>query len=164
MADNKISWATPDLLDDNPGKAQVVELQFQSFGQHSAFSGPCHTIHCIEDNTLVGKTLRGPGNGRVLVVNGEGSMRRALLGDMLAEAAIANNWQGVVVNGCIRDVDPINSMAIGVKALGTNPMKTDKLDGGESGIKIVIGNAVINDGDYIYADNNGVIVSHTKLD
>ncbi len=105
-----------------------------------------------------------PGEGRVLVVDAGGSMRRACLGDMLAEQASVNGWAGLVIYGCIRDVDEIMATDIGVQALGTHPMKTDKKGIGELGISVTFAGVTLSLGDYVYADNNGIIVSSQRLD
>lgn len=154
---------TPDLCDDHEGSVAAIELQFQHYGLHKYISGEAVTVKCFEDNSLVKQLVNTPGNGRVLVVDGGGSMRRALLGDMLAEAAVNNGWSGLVINGCIRDVQVINTLALGVKALGTHPMKTDKRGEGQQDISIAFGGVEINSGDYIYADENGVVVAKHKL-
>lgn len=154
---------TPDLCDDNEGKVDAFELPFQHFGLHKNFYGQIVTVKCFEDNSLVKALVNTEGQGRVIVVDGGGSMRRALLGDMLAEAAVNNNWAGLVINGCIRDVQVINTLELGVKALGTHPMKTDKRGEGQQGITLAFGGVKVADGDYIYADENGVIVSSEPL-
>ena len=154
---------TPDLCDDNEGRVAAFELQFQHFGLNKNFSGQAVTVKCFEDNSVVKELVNTPGDGKVIVVDGGGSMRRALLGDMLAEAAVNNGWSGLVIHGCIRDVQVINTLAIGVKALGTHPMKTDKRGEGQQQINIEFGGVSIANGDYIYADENGVIVAKEAL-
>ena len=154
----------PDLCDEFPEAVAVFETQFRSFGQHETFSGQAVTIKCFEDNSLVKKLVGTPGHGKVMVVDGGASMRRALIGDMLAEEAIANGWAGVVINGCIRDAATINQMAIGVKALGTIPIKTDKRGLGDQDITIRFAGVTVNPGDWVYADLNGVLISAEKLE
>ncbi len=154
---------TPDLCDDNEGSVAAFELQFQHFGLNKSFSGQAVTVKCFEDNSVVKELVNTPGDGKVIVVDGGGSMRRALLGDMLAEAAVNNGWSGLVIHGCIRDVQVINTLAIGVKALGTHPMKTDKRGEGQQQINIEFGGVTVANGDYIYADENGVIVAKEAL-
>jgi len=156
------TFSTPDLSDAAP-EAVAIELPFISYGQHRQFGGQAVTIKCHEDNSLVKQCVEEPGRGRVIVVDGGGSRRRALLGDMLAEKAAANGWAGLVINGVIRDVDEIGRTALGVHALGSCPVKTEKLGVGQRDIAIHIGGAVIVTGDYVYADNNGVIVSKRPL-
>ena len=121
------------------------------------------TIKCHEDNSLVKQAVGEAGEGRVLVVDGGGSRRRALLGDMLAEQAASNDWAGLVIFGVIRDVDEIGATAVGVQALGTIPVKTEKLGVGQRDIPLSFGGVDILPGDYIYADNNGVLVSREAL-
>lgn len=154
--------STPDLSDAAP-EALAIELPFISFGQVRQFGGQAVTIKCHEDNSLVKSCVEERGQGRVIVVDGGGSRRRALLGDMLAEKAAANGWAGLVINGVIRDVDEIGRTALGVQALGSCPIKTEKLGVGQRDIDIHIGGVMIAPGDYIYADNNGVIVSKRPL-
>ena len=154
--------STPDLTDANPD-ACAVELQFVNFGAIKQFSGPVVTIKCHEDNSLVKQCVGEAGAGRVIVVDGGGSLRRALLGDMLAEQAAANGWAGLVINGAIRDVDEIAVTAIGVQALGRCSLKTEKLGMGQRDVPVSFGGVTIAPGDHIYADNNGVIVSRRPL-
>ena len=154
--------STPDLT-DAASDAVAIELQFVNYGAIRHFSGVAVTIKCHEDNSLVKQCVGEPGEGRVIVVDGGGSLRRALLGDMLAEQAADNGWSGLVINGAIRDVDEIGATRLGVQALGTCPLKTEKLGVGQRDITLKFGGAMIAPGDYIYADNNGVIVSKRPL-
>ncbi|MFT6050416.1 MAG: regulator of ribonuclease activity A [Halioglobus sp.] len=154
--------STPDLSDAHPA-ASAIELQFQGYGALPQFFGEVVTIKCHEDNSLVKACVAEEGRGRVIVVDGGGSLRRALLGDMLAEQAVANGWSGLVINGAIRDVEEIALLALGVKALGVCPIKTEKLGMGQRDMPITIGSVHISPGQYIYADNNGVIVSQNAL-
>ncbi len=154
--------STPDLADAAP-EVGAIELPFVNFGQIRQFGGRAVTIKCHEDNSLVKHCVEEPGQGRVIVVDGGGSRRRALLGDMLAEKAAANGWAGLVINGVIRDVDEIGRTPLGVQALGSCPIKTEKLGVGQRDIDLHIGGVVIAPGDYVYADNNGVIVSKRSL-
>jgi regulator of ribonuclease activity A len=154
--------STPDLADAAP-EVGAIELPFVNFGQLRQFGGQAVTIKCHEDNSLVKQCVEEPGHGRVIVVDGGGSRRRALLGDMLAEKAAANGWAGLVINGVIRDVDEIGRTPLGVQALGSCPLKTEKLGMGQRDIDLHIGGVVIAPGDYVYADNNGVIVSKRPL-
>jgi regulator of ribonuclease activity A len=154
--------STPDLSDAAPDAA-ALELPWISYGQVRQFGGQVVTIKCHEDNSLVKQCVEEAGLGRIIVVDGGGSRRRALLGDMLAEKAAANGWAGLVINGVIRDVDAIARTPLGVQALGCCPIKTEKLGVGQRDIDIHIGGVTIAPGDYIYADNNGVIVSKRAL-
>ena len=154
--------STPDLTDEAPG-ARAIELQFSNYGAIKQFGGPVVTIKCHEDNSLVKACVAEPGEGRVIVVDGGGSLRRALLGDMLAEQAAANGWAGLVIHGAIRDVDQIGATSLGVQALGTTPLKTEKLGMGQRDVTIAFGGVTIAPGEYIYADNNGIIVCDAPL-
>ncbi len=151
-----------DLSDAAP-EARAIELPFFSYGLRRLFSGPAVTIRCHEDNSLVKQCVDEPGEGRVIVVDGGGSRRRSLLGDMLAEKAAANGWSGLVIHGVIRDVDEINATDLGVQALGTCPVKTEKLGAGQRDVLLSFGGVDIAPGDFIYADNNGVLVSKRPL-
>ena len=158
------SKSTPDLCDDYPELVRVLDPIFSNFGGRERFSGPLVTVKCFEDNSVVKELVGTPGEGRVLVVDAGGSMRRACLGDMLAEQASVNGWAGLVIYGCIRDVDEIMATDIGVQALGTHPMKTDKKGIGELGISVTFAGVTFSLGDYVYADNNGIVVSSQRLD
>jgi regulator of ribonuclease activity A len=155
--------STPDLCDQYPGLIQVVEPMFSNFGGREQFGGPITTVKCFEDNSCVKERVATPGEGRVMVVDAGGSMRRACLGDMLAEQASVNGWSGLIIYGCIRDVDEIMATDIGVQALGTHPMKTEKKGLGEIDIAVTFGGVTFNPGDYLYADNNGVIIATQAL-
>lgn len=155
-------FSTPDLSDAAP-EARALVLPLRNFGQITRFGGTVVTIKCHEDNSLVKQCVEEPGAGRVIVVDGGGSRRRSLLGDMLAAKAVANGWAGLVIHGVIRDVDEIARMALGVQALGTCPVKTEKLGAGQRDIPLELGGVTINPGEYLYADNNGVIVSARAL-
>jgi regulator of ribonuclease activity A len=156
------AFSTPDLSDDHD-ESRAIELQFKNFGRREQFYGPVVTIKCHEDNSLVKACVAEAGQGRVIVVDGGGSLRRALLGDMLAEKAVHSGWAGLVINGAVRDIDEISAIDLGVKALGCCPMKTEKLGVGQRDIPLYVGGVAISPGQYIYADNNGVIVSDVPL-
>jgi regulator of ribonuclease activity A len=155
--------STPDLCDAHPDLVHVVEPMFINYGGRECFSGRIVTIKCFEDNSLVRELVTENGKGKVLVVDAGGSMRRACLGDQLAEKACANGWEGILMYGCIRDVDQISELELGVQALGCHPMKTDKKGVGERDLAVTFGGVTFNPGEYLYADNNGVIVSAQKL-
>lgn len=157
-----MQYVTPDLCDAYP-YVDVVEPMFSSFGGRDSFGGQIVTIKCFEDNSLVKEQVEQDGRGKVLVVDGGGSLRRALLGDMLAEKAAKNGWEGIVVYGCIRDVDVIAQTDLGVQALAAHPMKTEKRGIGDLNVEVTFGGVTFTPGHYIYADNNGIIVSHEEL-
>jgi regulator of ribonuclease activity A len=155
--------STPDIADEFPDQVAAIELPLRSYGARRQFSGEAVTVKCFEDNSLVKALVGTPGAGRVIVIDGGGSLRRALLGDMLAEQAAANRWAGLVINGAIRDVDQIGAIELGVQALGTCPLKTEKLGVGQQDVNLHIGGVSVGSGDYIYADSNGVLVAREKL-
>ncbi len=162
MTDKKI--VTPDLCDKYEDLVEVVEPMFQNFGGIDAFGGEIVTVKCFEDNSIVKEQVGLPGEGRVMVVDGGGSKRNALLGDMLAEKAASNGWAGLIIYGCIRDVDVIRQTQLGVQALACNPRKTDKRGLGDLNVDVKFGGVVFKPGHYVYADNNGVIVSPEPLE
>ncbi|KAK9941355.1 hypothetical protein M0R45_017961 [Rubus argutus] len=162
--------ATTDICDSNPALLESGELRllapvFQRFGKWRAFSGRVVTLKLFEDNTLVIEALSRKGEGRVLVVDGGGSMNRAVTGGKLAKCAEIMGWAGIVVNGCIRDVDEINECEIGVRALATCPVRPIKSkDGsGQKHVDVNIGGKWIRDGEWLYADGDGILVSTTQL-
>lgn len=150
---------TTDLCDAYEDKVRVVEPMFASFGGRSAFHGRIATLKLFEDNSLVRKALESPADGRILVIDGGGSLRRALVGDQLAALAVKNGWAGIVVYGCIRDSRAISEMDIGVLAITTHPMKTLKKNSGEANIPVTFGGVTFTPGEWLYADEDGVIVS-----
>lgn len=163
------AFITCDLLDNNEDKAiHVVDpiidgKFFRQFGGVHTFSGQAVTVKCFEDNSRVKEILATDGQARVLVVDGGASMRCALMGDMIAKGAVDNGWAGVIILGCVRDVDEIAKMNIGVMALASIPKKSVRKGVGEKGVPITIGGVTISQGDWVYADNNGIIVSSDKL-
>lgn len=155
--------STPDLCDEFPEEVKVVDPMFVNYGGRERFGGEIVTIKCFEDNSLVRELVAEPGAGKVLVVDAGGSMRRACLGDMLAEKACTNGWEGILMYGCIRDVDEIGALDLGVQALGCHPMKTEKKGVGERDVPVTFGGVTFLPGCYVYADNNGVLVASRAL-
>ncbi|MET1087833.1 MAG: ribonuclease E activity regulator RraA [Arthrobacter sp.] len=149
---------TADLYDERGEELSSISLQFQSLGGRSHFSGQVRTIRCFQDNALVKATLATPGLGHVLVVDGGGSLATALMGDIIAESAVANGWAGVVINGAIRDRDAIARLDLGVKALGSNPRKSAKAGAGEVDVELVIDGVTIRAGAMIWCDPDGILV------
>lgn len=149
---------TPDLCDEFPDIIRVMNLQFASFGGREAFSGPACTIKCFEDNSKVKDLASTPGEGRVMVVDGGGSLRRALLGDQIAAKAASNGWAGLVIAGAVRDVEILRTLDLGVKALGACPVKTDKRDLGDVDVPVEVGGVEVSPGDHVFADATGVVI------
>ena len=157
------AFATPDLCDDYSHQLKIAEPVFHSYGQRQVFSGEIVTVKCYQDNSKVKELVATDGTGKVMVVDGGASPHQALLGDMLAEKAAQNGWQGIVINGCIRDVDIINQTQLGVKALGTVPLKTEKKGAGETNVNLRFAGVEFIPGHYLYADNNGLVLSPQPL-
>ncbi len=155
---------TPDICDKFENQVTLVNFPLQNFGQKSAFWGEIVTVRCYHDNSKVREMLSQNGKGKVLVVDGNGSCQKALMGDQLAILAIDNEWEGVIINGAVRDAAAIAMMEIGLKALGTSPFKTDKRGAGDVNVTLTMHNQMIQPGDYIYADWNGILTSVNLLD
>ena len=156
-------YKTTDLCDAHGAAVQVAEPLFRDFGGRIDFFGEIVTLKIADDNTLVRKKLEGDGRGKVLVIDGGNSTRCGLVGDQLAALALKNGWAGVVVNGCIRDSEAIAGIAIGVKARGTLPRKSNKNNTGEADVVVQFANVVFTPGHYLYADRDGIIVAATLL-
>ncbi|BCW73298.1 putative 4-hydroxy-4-methyl-2-oxoglutarate aldolase [Arthrobacter sp. NicSoilB8] len=149
---------TADLYDERGEELDSIAVQFQSLGGRTHFSGPVRTVQCFEDNALVKSVLATPGNGSVLVVDGGGSLRTALMGDMIAASAVANGWAGVVINGAIRDRLAIAALPLGVKALGSNPRKSAKDGAGDVDVPLEIDGVAVRPGAMIWCDPDGILV------
>ncbi|MBD8568856.1 ribonuclease E activity regulator RraA [Pseudomonas syringae] len=156
-------YLTPDLCDAYPDLIQVVEPMFSNFGGRDSFGGQIVTLKCFEDNSLVKEQIALDGKGKVLVVDGGGSLRCAMLGDMVAEQASKNGWEGLLIYGCVRDVDMLAQTDLGVQALASHPKKSEKRGIGEMNVPVTFGGVTFKPGDYLYADNNGVIISPSPL-
>lgn len=160
-----VEFVTCDILDDHPqDDIQVMSpsldgKSFKSYGARKSFSGQVVTVKCFEDNSRVKELLATDGTGKVLVVDGGASMRCALMGDLIAESAVKNHWNGVVIYGCVRDVDAIASLDLGVHALAAIPQKSNRKGLGEVDVTLSFGSITIKSGDYIYADNNGILIA-----
>lgn len=158
-----MEFHTADLCDKHEHQLTVCAPMFRSYGGRKRFSGQIATLKLFEDNSLVRKALEGPGSGKVLVVDGGASMRRALVGDQLALLGVKNGWAGIIVYGCIRDAAAIGDMDIGVFALGTHPLKTVKRNVGESDLPVTFGGVTFVPGAHVYADEDGVVTSALAL-
>jgi regulator of ribonuclease activity A len=158
-----MSFATADLYDQYGEKLQVAQPLFNDFGGRIRFHGQIATVKVHEDNSLVRAALEEKGNGRVLVIDGGESLRCALVGDMLAQLGMDNGWSGMVISGCIRDSAAVITIDIGIKALGTNPRKSVKKGTGDRDISVTFAGVTFTPGHYIYADEDGILISAEKL-
>ncbi|MCW1958693.1 MAG: ribonuclease E activity regulator RraA [Mycobacterium sp.] len=149
---------TADLVDDIGEGVRSCDLQFRQFGGHSEFAGPISTVRCFQDNALLKSVLSEPGDGRVLVIDGDGSLHTALVGDVIAELGRANGWSGLIVNGAVRDAATLRTLEIGIKALGTNPRKSSKTGAGERDAVISLGGVEFRPGDIAFSDDDGIVV------
>lgn len=158
-----MEFKTADLYDQFEEKLRICAPLFNDYGGIRRFAGQIVTIKCFEDNSLVKTALAEPGEGKVLVVDAGGSRRCAMLGDMLAASAVKNGWKGVVMFGCIRDSADIAEMSLGVKALAINPRKSEKRGEGQRDIPVSFGDISFQPGDYLYADEDGIVVAGEPL-
>lgn len=158
-----MNFATADLIDEYGAELAGCETQFRSYGGRSRFFGQVATIRCREDNALVKKVAATPGGGRVLVVDGAGSLRTALMGDMIAASAVAAGWSGVVINGAVRDVVALAGLDLGVKALGSNPCKSAKEGAGEVDVPVAFGGVEFRPGAWLYSDEDGIVLAARRL-
>ncbi|PUE08537.1 ribonuclease [Limnohabitans sp. T6-5] len=142
---------------------RVLPPVFKDYGRHLKFAGQVMTVKCYEDNSLVKKAVESAGAGRVLVVDGAGSLRRALLGGNLAAAAERNGWAGIVINGCVRDAAELAVTALGIRALALHPMPTLRADQGQQGVAVFIQGVCVRPGDWLYADADGMVVCAEAL-
>ena len=158
-----MSFSTPDLSDENPD-VQALAPILQNLGGKKVFWGKIETLKCPDDNSYVKELLNSDGNGKVLVVDADGISTVALLGDMIAEAGVRNNWSGIVINGYVRDIDILSTLDIGVQALGTVPIRSEKKNQGKLGVDLTFGGLTFSRGNFVYADNNGLLLSKTELE
>lgn len=154
---------TSDIYDRYEESVVSLDTQLQSLGRHRQFHGRIRTVQCLHDNGLVKAIAQEPGEGQVLVVDGGGSLRSALMGGNIAADFAANGWAGVIIHGAVRDRHEIEALALGVKALGSNPRKSAKDGVGVRDIPVTIGNVEFTPGAVVYADEDGVIVDARHL-
>ena len=154
---------TADLVDAHDGQVRFCHLPFRTFGRKRSFWGSIATVKCFEDNALLKAFLQEPGDGRVMVVDGGGSTRLALLGDQIAAILQSSGWAGIIINGAIRDSAEIDAMDVGVFCLATSPKKSAKEGVGKRDVPVSFGGIEFRPGDYAYCDADGVLVSAEKL-
>ncbi len=159
----QMHFKTTDLYDEHLETLQVAAPIFRDFGGRVRFHGRIVTLKALEDNTYLKAVFETDGRGKILVVDSAGSMRCAMMGDMMAALGASNGWEGVVINGCIRDSADVARVDIGVKALGTIPRKTVKRNQGVCDIPLRFADVQFNPGSYLYADEDGIVLSDTPL-
>lgn len=163
----KKQFSTCDLCDANKGNFtgdfRVLPPLFKDFGAVKKFAGSVETVKCFEDNSLVKAAVDSPGAGKVLVVDGGASLRRALLGGNLGAAAAKNGWAGVVIDGCVRDTAELAGHAVGIRALAAMPWPTEKRQEGQANLAVQIQGVWVRPGDWLYADEDGIVISSKPL-
>jgi len=159
-----MTFKTTDLYDNYADRVRVCDPIFRDFGGHARFFGPIATVKCFEDNSLIKAVLGEPGKERVLVVDAGGSLRCAMLGDLIAASAVEHGWRGVLLFGCVRDAVELAGMALGVKALATNPRKSEKRGEGQRDIPVSFAGVCFRPGDHVYCDEDGILVSAEALE
>ncbi|WP_431240893.1 ribonuclease E activity regulator RraA [Mycolicibacterium aichiense] len=150
---------TADLVDDIGPDVRSCDVQFRQFGARTEFAGPISTVRCFEDNALLKSVLSEPGDGRVLVIDGNASVHTALVGDVIAGLGRSNGWAGLIVHGAVRDASTLRTLEIGIKALGTNPRKSTKTGDGERDVPISFGGVTFAPGEIAYSDDDGIVVT-----
>jgi len=154
-----VSVSTADLWDERGDELQSCSVQLRRYGGHAAFTGTISTVRCHRDNALVKSALAEPGQGRVLVVDGRGSLESALLGDLIAASAVEHGWAGVVIHGAVRDVAALRALPLGVLALGSNPRRSAKEGVGERDVPVAFGGVEFGPGRTLWADEDGVVAT-----
>ena len=149
---------TADLVDEIGPDVRSCDLQFTQYGGRSVFAGPITTVKCFEDNALLKSVLSEPGRGGVLVIDGDGSLHSALVGDLIAGLGVDNGWAGIVINGAVRDAATLRTLQIGIKALGTNPRKSSKTGDGQRDVTVEFGGVGFAPGEIAYSDDDGIVV------
>ncbi len=150
--------ATADLVDEIGPDVRSCDLQFRQFGGRAMFAGPISTVRCFQDNALLKSVLSEPGNGGVLVIDGDASVHTALIGDLIAELGRSNGWAGLIVHGAVRDSAILRTLDIGIKALGTNPRKSTKTGAGERDVEVSFGGVTFRPGEIVHSDDDGIVV------
>jgi len=158
-----MSFKTADLYDQFETRVRVCEPLFRDFGGRRAFCGAAVTVKCFEDNTQIKSVLAEPGAARVLVADAGGSLRCAMLGDLIAASAVAQGWAGVILYGCVRDTDELAGMPLGVKALAANPRKSQRRGEGQRDLPVTFAGVCFAPGDWVYADGDGILVAAARL-
>jgi regulator of ribonuclease activity A len=150
--------ATADLVDEIGPEVRSCDLQFGQYGGRAMFAGPISTVKCFQDNALLKSVLSEPGDGRVLVIDGDASVHTALVGDLIAELGRSNGWAGLIVNGAVRDASTLRTLDFGIKALGTNPRKSTKTGAGQRDVAVTFGGVTFLPDEIAYSDDDGIVV------
>lgn len=150
--------ATADLVDDIGPDVRSCDLQLHQYGGRTLFAGTISTVKCFQDNALLKSVLSEPGEGKVLVIDGDASIHTALVGDLIAELGRSNGWAGLIINGAVRDASTLRTLAIGIKALGTNPRKSTKTGDGQRDVAVTFGGVTFIPGEVAYSDDDGIVV------
>jgi regulator of ribonuclease activity A len=151
--------ATADLVDEIGPAVRSCDLQLRQYGGRTMFAGTISTVRCFEDNALLKSVLSEPGNGQVLVIDGDASLHTALVGDVIAELGRSNGWAGLIVHGAVRDASILHTLDIGIKALGTNPRKSTKTGAGQRDVAVTFGGITFVPGEIAYSDDDGIVVT-----
>ena len=154
----------PDLTDQHSEQIQIGKLALQSFGSRHSIAGEIYTVSCTDDNSVVKEVLSREGKNKVLVIDASGITHASMIGGQIAESAVKNNWAGIVVNGCVRDVEELKNLPIGIFAKGVIPQKTSKKNHGFEDVLISFGSVIMTSGKWIYIDPNGWLVADNKLE
>ena len=149
---------TADLVDEIGPDVRSCDLQFSQYGGRSEFAGPITTVRCFQDNALLKFVLSEPSDGGVLVIDGDGSLHSALVGDLIAGLGVDNGWAGLIINGAVRDAATLRTLEIGIKAMGTNPRKSSKTGDGQRNVAVEFGGVVFVPGEIAYSDDDGIVV------
>ena len=149
---------TADLVDEIGPDVRSCDLQLQNLGGITMFAGPVTTVRCFQDNALLKSVLSEPGDGGVLVIDGDGSLHSALVGDLIAGLGVDNGWTGIIINGAVRDAATLRTLGIGIKALGTNPRKGTKTGAGQRDVAVTFGGVTFTPGEIAYCDDDGIVV------
>ena len=160
---NNVTISVPDICDEHPNAVQVGNLNLTSFGGEESFYGKIETISCPDDNSIVKELLNSPGKNRVLIIDAKGVSHASMVGDQIATKALENNWNGIIVDGYVRDIEVLKTIPIGIYAKGTIPKKTDKKDLGSFGVDIFVGGIFIQPDNWVYIDSNGWVISKSEL-
>ena len=156
-------FTTADLYDQHGEALRVAAPIFRDFGGRTRFAGPAVTVKCFEDNSRIKEALAEPGGGRVLVVDAGGSLRCAMLGDLIAASAVEQGWAGVVIDGCVRDTAVLSAMPLGIKARAAIPRKSTRRGEGQRDLRIDIAGVTVAPGNWVYADGDGVLIAAEAL-